>query len=68
MTFQIKSNNSKPYLLLDFLESGLAVGGLGGVHLVDTDDKLLDTQGVGKEGVLSGLTVLGDTGLEFTST
>ena len=55
-------------LLLDFLESGLAVRGLGGVHLVDTDDQLLDTQGVGEQSVLSGLSVLGDTSLEFTST
>jgi hypothetical protein len=29
---------------------------------------LLDAQGVGQEGVFTGLTVLGDTGLEFTST
>lgn len=53
-------------LLDDFLETGL--GPLGGVHLVDSDDKLLDTKGVSKEGVLSGLSVLGDTGLELTST
>ena len=40
---------------------------LGGVHLVDGDDELLDTQGVGKQSVLTGLTVFGDTGFEFTS-
>ena len=52
----------------DFIEPGARVSGLGGVHLVDTDDELLDTQGVGQEGVLTSLTVLGDTGLELTST
>jgi len=41
---------------------------LGGVHLVDSNNKLLDTEGEGKQSVLSGLTILGDTGLEFTST
>ena len=54
-------------LLLDFLEPGLAVGGLGGVHLVTSNDQLLDTKGVGEEGVLPGLAVLGDTSLELTS-
>ena len=34
---------------------GLIVGGLGGVHLVDGDDDLLDTQGLGQEDVLLGL-------------
>merc|ERR1719357_255636 len=43
------------HLLLDLLEPGLGVGGLGGVHLVDGDDELLDTEGVGEEGVLPGL-------------
>ena len=46
----------------------LAVGGLGGVHLVDTNDELLYSKGVGQQSVLSGLSVLGDTGLELTST
>ena len=41
---------------------------LGRVHLVDGDDELTDTEGEGKESVLAGLTVLGDTGLELTST
>ena len=54
--------------LLDFLVTSLAVWGLSGVHLVDTDDQLLDTQGVGEKGVLAGLSVLGDTGFEFTDT
>merc|ERR1711962_1479882 len=48
-------------LLLDFLKSGLAVGRLSGVHLVDS-------KSVGEEGVLSGLSVLGNTSLELTST
>ena len=41
---------------------------LGRVHLVDGDDELTDTEGEGKEGVFTGLTILGDTGFEFTST
>ena len=41
---------------------------LGGVHLVDGDDELPDTEGEGKESVLAGLAILGDTSLEFTST
>jgi hypothetical protein len=53
-------------LLDDFVETLL--GPLGGVHLVDGDDELLDTQGVGKQGVLTSLAILGDTGLELTST
>jgi len=55
-------------LLDDFLESLFGVLGLGGVHLVDGDDHLLDTEGVGQESVLPGLAVLGDTGLELTDT
>ncbi|CAD6222188.1 GSCOCG00000798001-RA-CDS [Cotesia congregata] len=46
------------YFLLDFLETGLRVGWLGGVHLVDSDNQLLDTKGESKESVLTGLTVL----------
>ena len=41
---------------------------LGGVHLVDGDDELTDTKGEGKESVFTSLTILGDTGFEFTST
>jgi hypothetical protein len=41
---------------------------LGGVHLVDGDNELLDTEGVGKQSVLTGLAILGDTSLELTST
>ena len=53
-------------LLDDFTETILRP--LGGVHLVDGDDELLDTQGVSEESVLPGLTILGDTGFKFTST
>ena len=56
------------HLLLDLVEPGTGVGWLGGVHLVDSDDELLDAKGVGEQGVLTGLAVLGDTGLELTST
>lgn len=40
---------------------------LGGVHLVDSDDELTDTEGEGEESVFTGLAILGDTSLEFTS-
>ena len=33
-------------------------GPFGGVHLVDCDDKLPDTQGIGKESVFAGLAIL----------
>jgi hypothetical protein len=52
----------------DFSESLLTVWWLSGVHLVDTNDELLDTEGVGEESVLSGLAVLGDTSFELTNT
>jgi len=41
---------------------------LGGVHLVDGDNELLDTKGVGEKCVLTSLAILGDTSLELTST
>jgi hypothetical protein len=47
---------------------GLAVGRLSGVHLVAGDDELLDPQGVGEQGVLPGLSVLGDASLELAHT
>jgi hypothetical protein len=53
-------------LLDDFVETLL--GPLGGVHLVDGDDELLDTKGVGKQGVLTSLAILGDTSFKLTST
>ena len=52
----------------DFIETSTGVGWLGGVHLVDADNQLLDAQSVGQEGVFTGLTILGDTGLELTHT
>jgi len=52
-------------LLDDFLVTGL--GPLGGVHLVDGNDELLDTKGVGEQSVLTSLAILGDTSLELTS-
>lgn len=53
-------------LLDNLVEASL--GPLGGVHLVDGDDELLDTEGVGEESVLTGLAILGDASLELTST
>merc|ERR1719348_1584647 len=55
------------HLLGDLLEPGLAIGRLSGVHLVDGDNELLDSQSVGQEGVLPGLPVLGDTSFKFSS-
>ena len=53
-------------LLDDLVETIL--GPVGGVHLVDGNDELLDTEGVGEQSVLTGLAILGDTSLELTST
>merc|ERR1712187_220307 len=53
-------------LLDDFVVTGL--GPLAGVHLVQSDDELLNTEGESKQSVLTGLTILGDTSLELTST
>lgn len=53
-------------LLDDFVESVLRP--LAGVHLVASNNELPNTEGEGEEGVLSGLTVLGDTSLELTDT
>jgi len=52
----------------DFFVSVLGVLWLGVVHLVDTDDELFDSEGEGQQSVFSSLTVLGDTGFEFTNT
>ena len=46
----------------------LPVWWFGGVHLVDTNDELLDTEGEGKQSVFASLSILGDTGFEFTNT
>ena len=51
-------------LLDDLVEAVL--GPLAGVHLVDGNDELLDTEGEGEKSVLTGLTILGDTSLELT--
>merc|ERR1711957_48454 len=53
---------------LDFSESLLTVWWLSGVHLVNSNDELLNSKGVGQESVFSGLTILGDTGFKFTDT
>ena len=52
-------------LLNDLLVTVL--GPLGRVHLVDGDNELLHAQSVGKQSVLTGLAILGDTSLELTS-
>ena len=54
--------------LLDYFKPCLAVWWLSRVHLVDSNNKLLDTQGVGQKGVFSSLTILRDTSLKLTST
>lgn len=51
-------------LRADFLVTSLAP--LANVHLVDGNNELLDTKSVGEQGVLTGLTLLADTGLELT--
>lgn len=51
--------------LLDLLVARLVVGWLGGVHLVDPDDELLDAQREGEQRVLARLPVLADARLEL---
>lgn len=53
-------------LLDNLVETSL--GPLSGIHLVDGDDELLDTEGEGEQSVLTSLAILGDTSLELTST
>merc|ERR1719351_145450 len=53
---------------MDSTEPLFTVWWFSGVHLVDTNDQLLDTKGKGQESVFSGLTILGDTSFEFTNT
>ena len=53
-------------LLHDFVVTLL--GPLGSVHLVKSDDELLNTEGESKQSVLTGLAILGDTSLELTGT
>lgn len=49
------------------MRRGWKATNLGGVHLVDSDNELPDTEGEGEESVFTGLTILGNTSLEFTS-
>lgn len=53
----------------DLVETGFrpASSPASQVHFVDGDDELLDSQREGEESVLSGLTVLRNTGLELSS-
>lgn len=53
-------------LLNDFVVTLL--GPLAGVHLVKSDNELLNTEGESEQSVLTGLAILGDTSLELTST
>lgn len=53
-------------LLNDFVVTVL--GPLAGVHLVKSDNELLNTEGESEQSVLTGLAILGDTSLELTST
>ena len=53
-------------LLDDFVKASL--GPLGSVHLVDSDNDLPHTKGVGKKGVFTSLAILGDTSFKLTST
>mmetsp|Transcript_118178 Transcript_118178/g.164630 ORF Transcript_118178/g.164630 Transcript_118178/m.164630 type:complete len:360 (-) Transcript_118178:36-1115(-) len=62
-TLKVRGN-----LRFDFVVSGLGVLDGRIVHLVDGNDHLLDTHGEGEESVLLGLTFLGETRLELTST
>lgn len=52
---------------IDILEDEKVIY-LGGVHLVDSNDELPNTEGEGEESMLASLTILGDTSLELTST
>ena len=53
-------------LLDNLIITLLAVLGLCCIHLVQADNHLLHSQSVGQQGVLTGLAVLGDAGLETT--
>ena len=54
-------------LILDLIETTLSVLNTFIVHLVDANDHLLDTHSLGKERVLTGLSILGETGLKATN-
>lgn len=53
-------------LLDDFLVTLLLPA--SSVHLVDGNNELLDTKGIGEQGVFTSLAILGNTSLELTST
>jgi hypothetical protein len=55
-------------LSLDLSEASLREWWFGGVHLVASDDELLHSKGLGKKSVFTGLSVLGDSGLELSGT
>jgi len=50
----------------DFSDSFLSVVDSLFINLVDTDDHLFDSQSEGQKSVFSGLTILGDSGFEFS--
>lgn len=64
----VKANllNEVGNLLDDLLETVFRP--LGGVHLVNGDNELLDTKGVGQESMLASLPIFRDTSLKLTST
>ena len=55
-------------LSLDFSETGLGEGRFSGVHLVAGNDELFHSQRLGEQGMLTGLSVLGNSGLKLSGT
>jgi len=53
-------------LLDNFLISGF--GPFCGIHLVNGNNELFDTQSVGQQSMFTGLTIFGDTGFELADT
>merc|ERR1719300_952308 len=60
-TFLINPDTS-----LDFFEPSLAVWWLSRIHFVNSNDKLLDSESICKQGVFSSLTILRNTSFELT--
>lgn len=58
--------NEAGSFLNDFFVTGFGV--FGGVHLVDGNDELTDTEGEGEEGVFTSLAIFRDTSLELSNT
>ena len=56
------------HFFLDFIEASFAVWRFSVVHLVHTDDQLLDAQSEGQQSVLTSLTVLANASLELAGT